>query len=153
MASDTDALQLFHSLTNITESHVVRDTRSAEARCHYEPHLCAFEFFIELYCVENFLTRKFGLQTGWQPESLKKINNCGTLIRPQASPFHRDRGRRDNSKAHCLAMEESPIIPGTLDRVANCMAKIQQGALAASVALVFCDDSGFDLDVAGNQPL
>ena len=49
MASDTDALQLFHGLTNVIESHVVRDTRSADAWCHNEPHFSAFEFLIELY--------------------------------------------------------------------------------------------------------
>ena len=58
MASDTDALQLFQGLTNVIESHVVRDTRSADAWRDNEPHVSAFEFLIELYCVENLLTWK-----------------------------------------------------------------------------------------------
>ena len=65
MASDIDALQLFHRLTNVVESHVVRDTCSADAWCHNEPDFSAFEFFVELYCVENLLTRKFGWQPRW----------------------------------------------------------------------------------------
>ena len=62
--------------------------RSADAWRHNEPHFSAFEFFVELYCVENLLTRKFGWQPRRQLESLKKINNCGALIRRQASSFH-----------------------------------------------------------------
>ena len=50
-------------------------------------------------------------------------------------------------------MQKFPVISGTLDRVANCMAKIQKSALAGPVALVFRDDSGFDLDVALDEPL
>ena len=88
MASDTDALQLFHGLLNVIESHVVRDKRSADARCHNEPHFSSFEFFVELYCVENFLTRKILRQTRGQPQSAKEINNCRALIRLQPSSFH-----------------------------------------------------------------
>ena len=50
-------------------------------------------------------------------------------------------------------MQEFPVISGTLDRVANCMAEIQKRTLARPVALVFRDDSGFDLDIALDQPL
>ena len=81
MASDTDALQLFHSLPNVIESHVVRDTRSADAWRHDEAYFSEFEFFVELYCVENFLTRKIPWQPRWQRESPKKINDRGALIR------------------------------------------------------------------------
>src|SRR4051812_405610 len=66
MASDTDALQFFHGVTNIIECHVGRETRSADARCHDEPHVSAFEFFIELYSVENVFTRKIRWQTRGQ---------------------------------------------------------------------------------------
>jgi hypothetical protein len=45
-------------------------------------------------------------------------------------------------------MEEFPVISGALDRMANCMAEIQNGTLARSVTLIFRDDSGFDLDIA-----
>ena len=62
MASDTDALQFFHGLTNVIESHVVRDTCSADAWRDNEADFSAFEFFVELYCVENLLTRKFRRQ-------------------------------------------------------------------------------------------
>ena len=50
-------------------------------------------------------------------------------------------------------MQEFPVISGTLDRVAYRMAEIQKRALACPVTLVFCDDSGFDLDIALDQPL
>ena len=49
MASDTDALQLFHGLTNVIERYVVRDMRSADAWRHNEPDFSAFEFLVELY--------------------------------------------------------------------------------------------------------
>ena len=62
MASDTDALQLFHGLTNVIESHVVRDTSNADAWCHNEAHFSAFEFLIKPYSVENLLTWKIRRQ-------------------------------------------------------------------------------------------
>src|SRR6266446_6925349 len=143
-----DALQLFHGLPNVIESHVVRDTRSADAWCHDEPHLSAFEFFVELYCVENLLTRKIPWQPRRQSESSKKINNCVTLIHRQSSFFQRDCASGNHSKAHCFSMQKFPVVSGTLDRVAYRMAEIQESALAGPVALVFRDDSGFDLDIA-----
>ena len=45
-------------------------------------------------------------------------------------------------------MQEFPVISGTLDRVANCMAEIQKRTLSRPVTFVFRDDSGFDLDIA-----
>ena len=60
MASDTDALQLFHGLTNVMESHVVRDTCNADAWCHNEADFSAFEFFIELYASKIFLRGNLG---------------------------------------------------------------------------------------------
>src|SRR5437773_9718952 len=153
MASDTDALQLFHGLMNVIESHVVRDTRSADAWRYNEADFPAFELFVELYCVENLLTRKILRQTRGQPELAKKINNRSALIRPEPGSFHRDRARGDNAKAHCFSMQEFAIIPGTLDRVTDCVAEIQKRTLACSVTFVSADDSGFDLDVALDQPL
>ena len=50
-------------------------------------------------------------------------------------------------------MQEFPVISGTLDRVANCVPEIQKRTLARPVTLVFRDDSGFDLDIALDQPL
>ena len=50
-------------------------------------------------------------------------------------------------------MQEFPVISGALNRVANCMAEIQKRTLACPVTLVFRDDSGFDLDIALDQPL
>src|SRR6266404_2062671 len=125
MASDTDALQLFHSLPNVIESHVVRDTRSADAWCHDEPHVSAFEFFIELYSVENLFARKVRRQPRRQSESPKKINNCVALIRPQPSPFHRDCTSGYNPKTHRFSMKKFPVISGAFDRVTDRMAKIQ----------------------------
>ena len=153
MASDTHALQLFHGLMNVIESHVVCDTRSADAWRHNEPHFSAFEFFIEFHCVENLLAWKLRWQPRRQSESSKKINNCVALIRPQSRSFYRDRARGDNSKAHRFSMKEFPVIPGAFDGVANCMAEIQKRTVARPVALVFRDDSGFDLDVAFDEPL
>ena len=73
MASDTDALQLLHGLTNVIQTHVVRDTRSADAWCHNEPHFSAFEFFIELQCVEDFFAREIFRQCRRQLELPEKI--------------------------------------------------------------------------------
>src|SRR5882672_7200682 len=153
MASDKVALQLFHGLMNVIESHVVRDTRNADAWYHNKPHFSAFKFFVELYCVENLLAWKLRWQPRRQSESSKKINDCGALIFRQLGSLHRDRARGDNSKAHCFSMQKFPVISGTLDRVANCMAEIQKRTLPRPVTLVFRDDSGFDLDVALDQPL
>ena len=50
-------------------------------------------------------------------------------------------------------MEEFPVISGTLDRVPNCMAEIQKRTLPRLIALVFRDDSGFDLDIALDELL
>ena len=48
-------------------------------------------------------------------------------------------------------MQEFLVIPGALDRVANCMTEIQERALPGPVAFVFRDNSGFDLDIALDQ--
>jgi hypothetical protein len=50
-------------------------------------------------------------------------------------------------------MQELPVISGTLDRVANCVAEIQKRTLTRSITLVLRNDSGFDLDVALDQRL
>ena len=153
MASDTDALQLFNGLTNVIESHVVRDTRSADAWCHNEPHFSAFEFFIELYSVENLLARKLRWQPRRQSESSKKINNCVALIRRQPSPFHRNCASDNDSKAHRFSMKKFPVISGALDRVTDRVAEIQKCALASRVTFVSADNSRFDLNVALDKSL
>ena len=45
-------------------------------------------------------------------------------------------------------MQKFSVIAGTLDRVPNGVPEIQKRTLARLVAFVFCDDSGFDLDIA-----
>ncbi len=48
-------------------------------------------------------------------------------------------------------MKDIAIAPGPLDRVSNGVAEIQEGSFAGLLALVGCDDRGFDLDIAANQ--
>jgi len=153
LAFHRNALQLFHCLTNIVDSHVIRDVCSADAWRHNKAHLPAFKFLIELYCIDNLLTRKLRRQTRGQRESGEEINDRGALICRQPGSFQRDRARGDNSQADCFSMEEFPVISGALDRVANRVAEIQKRALARPVALIFRDDSGFDLDIALDKPL
>src|SRR5438552_14431026 len=117
MASATaNALQLFHGFPNVIESHVVGDTCSADAWCHDEPHVSAFEFFVELYCVENPLTRKAPRQRRRQIEPSKKINNGAPLIQPQSRSFHRNRASGHNPKTHRFSMKKFPVISGAFDR-------------------------------------
>ena len=58
-------LQRPHCLANVLERYIIRDIGNAHPRRDDEPDLSAFEFFIEVYCVENLLKRKFGRQTCW----------------------------------------------------------------------------------------
>src|SRR3954447_17176005 len=74
-------LQSLYRLLNILVRYIVRDISTADAWGDHKSNFAAFKFFVELYCGENSLTRKFKRQTRWQPESLENINNCGALIR------------------------------------------------------------------------
>ena len=47
------------------ERYIVRYISNANAWRDNEPDFSAFEFFVEAYCVENLLTRKFQWQPGW----------------------------------------------------------------------------------------
>src|SRR5262249_8818641 len=127
--------------------------RSADARRDDEPDSSTFEFFVELYSIENFFARKLRRQTRRQIESCKKLHNRFALFRRQSSSFHRDAASGHNSKAHSFSVQESSVISGTLDRMPDCVAEIQKRALAGPVALVFRDDARFDLDVALDEPL
>ena len=146
-------LQLFHRFANVVERHIICDISHADARRDNETDFSIFEFFIELYRVENLPARKVRRQSRRQAELSEKINNRGALIRRQASFFHRDCARGNNSKAHCFSVQKFPVISGTFDRMADCVAEIQKRSLACAVTFVFRDDSGFDLDVALDQPL
>src|ERR1043166_5867136 len=75
MASDTDALQLLHRLVDVPERYTICHVRRADAWRDHEPDSSAFEFFVELYCVENLLAWKVRRQTRRQPESREQINN------------------------------------------------------------------------------
>ena len=88
LAFHRNALQIFCRLSNIRECYIVGDIGNADPGRNDEPDFSALEFFVELYCVENFLTWKFGWQPRRQPELAKQINNCRALIRPQSSSFH-----------------------------------------------------------------
>ena len=59
MASDTDALQFFHSFANVGECYVLRDVRNSNAWRDDEADFSGFEFLVEFYRIENFLSRKF----------------------------------------------------------------------------------------------
>src|SRR5262245_57787905 len=65
-AGDAPALQLFRRVPNVVERHVIRDIRRADAWRNDKPDFSAFEFFVELHCIENFLTRKIPRQTRGQ---------------------------------------------------------------------------------------
>src|SRR5262245_21419799 len=153
MASDTDALQFFHRVTNILERYVICEIRRANAWSENEPEFSAFEFLVESYCVENLLARKIPRQPRGQPKSDDEINNCEALIRPQPRSLYRDAASGNNSKAHGFSMQEFPVSSGTLDRVSHRVTEIQKRTLARPVTLIFRDDSRFDLDVALDQPL
>src|SRR4030095_205775 len=147
MASDTDALQFFHGFADIVESYIICDIRPADARRDDKADFSGFEFFVQLYCVENFFTWKVRRQPRGQPELSQKINNCGALICREPGSFDGDGAGSDDSKAHCLPMQKFPVISGALDRVPTCVAEIQDRTQARSVQLVFGDDARFDLDV------
>ena len=58
-------LQRLHRFANVMERYIVRDVGNADVRRDDKPDFSAFEFFVELYCVENLLTWKFGRQPRW----------------------------------------------------------------------------------------
>ena len=74
-------LQFADRFADIIVRYIVREIGSANMRRHNKPNVSAFEFFVELYCVENLLTRKIPWQPRRQRESPKKIDDRGALIR------------------------------------------------------------------------
>jgi hypothetical protein len=65
LAFHRNALQIFHRVANVVESHVIRDIRRADAWRDDEADFSAFEFFVEPYRIENLLPRKFRWQPRW----------------------------------------------------------------------------------------
>ena len=51
-------LQFLHRFTNIVECHIICDVRRAEAWRDNKANVSAFELFVELDCIENFLARE-----------------------------------------------------------------------------------------------
>ena len=74
-----------------------------------------------------------------------------TLFAIRYSLFASD--KREHLLRELLRLLLVRIVPGALDRVSDCVTEIQKRTLTCLVALVFPDDSGFDLDVALDQPL
>src|SRR5262249_16306180 len=56
-------LQRPHCFANVVECYVICDMRNADPWRQNEPDFSAFEFLVELYCVQNLLTRKIRWQT------------------------------------------------------------------------------------------
>src|SRR5881392_2299682 len=152
-ASDALALQIFNRRANIGQSHIRCYLRTPDSRRHNESHLTAFEFLIELQCVEDLSTPKFFWQSRWQPELPEEIENRIALMQRQPNPFDRDGARSNNSKAQRFSVKKSPIISGALDRVPNRVTEIKKSAFASLVALVFRDDIRFDFYIALDQLL
>src|SRR5438874_4415186 len=148
MASDALALQVSNRFANIAERYVVYEMRSADSGRYNKSDFSAFEFFIELQCVEDFFAREILRQSRGQRELPEKIDNRIALIRRQPSSSDGDGARGYNSKAQRFAMKKFPVISGALDRVANRVTEIKKSALASLVALVFSHDLRFDFDIA-----
>ncbi len=151
MASDALALQVFNRFANILERYVGYEMRSANPGRHNKSDFSAFEFFIELQCVEDFFAREILRQSRGQRELPEKIDNRIALIRRQPSSSDGDGARGYNSKAQRFAVEKFAIIARTLNRVTDRVTEIQKRALASPVTLVFSHDFGFDPDVALDQ--
>src|SRR5262245_15859305 len=73
-------LQLLHGFANVVEVYVIRDVRNSDPGRDDEPDISAFEFFVDLYYVQNFFTRKARRQARGQLELAKKINNGVALL-------------------------------------------------------------------------
>src|SRR5207248_2950035 len=148
MASDALDLQVSNRFANIAERYVVCEMRSADPGRHNKSDFSAFEFFIELQCIEDFFAREIFRQSRGQREPPEKIDHRIALIRRQPSSSDGDGARGDNSKAQRFAMKKFPVISGALDRVTDRVTEIKKSALASPVTLVFSHDFGFDPDVA-----
>lgn len=88
MASDTDALQRGYCLADIVERDVGGEIGSADARRYDEPDFSAFEFFIELHRVNDFVPWKILRQTRWQIESLQKVDHRIALSGWESGSFN-----------------------------------------------------------------
>ena len=99
MASDALALQVFNRFANILERYVVYEMRSANPRRHNKSDFSAFEFFIELQCVEDFFAREILRQSRGQLKLPEKIDNRIALVRRQPSSSDGNGARGDNTKA------------------------------------------------------
>src|SRR5207245_10065093 len=84
--------------------------RSADSRRHDESDFSAFEFFVELQCVEDLFAREIFWQRRGQLKLPEKIDNCIPLIRRQSSPSDGDGARSVNSKAQCFFLYYCSVI-------------------------------------------
>src|SRR5437870_1253634 len=98
--------------------------RSADSRRHNESDFSAFEFFVELQCVEDFFARETFRQRRGQFELPEKIDNCIALIRRQPSLFNGHGARSDNSETQRFAVKKLAIISCAFDGVANRVTEI-----------------------------
>src|SRR5438046_10637301 len=117
MASDALALQVFNRFANILERYVVCEMRSANPGRHNKSDFSAFEFFIELQCVEDLFAREILRQSRGQRELPEKIDNRIALIRRQPSSSDGDGARGYNSKAQCFSVQKLAISPPPPNRV------------------------------------
>ena len=74
-------LQLIDCFADIFHRYICGNACGTDARYHNEADFSAFKFFVELYCIENFLTRKICRQPSGQSEFSKEIDNRGALVR------------------------------------------------------------------------
>src|SRR5438067_12335752 len=124
MASDALALQVFNRFANILERYVGYEMRSANPGRHNKSDFSAFEFFIELQCVEDFFAREILRQSRGQLKLPEKIDNRIALVRRQSSLSNGNCARGDNSKAQRFSVQKLAIIPRALNRVTNRMTEI-----------------------------
>src|SRR5438105_9362080 len=66
-------LQCLDRFANIFHRHVARDVRRTDLRRYDEANFSGFEFFVELYCLEDLLAQEIPRQPCGQLESPEKI--------------------------------------------------------------------------------
>src|SRR5205814_4930378 len=117
MASDALALQVFNRFANILERHVGYEMRSANPGRHNKSDFSAFEFFIELQCVEDFFAREILRQSRGQLKLFEKIDNRIALVRRQPISSDGNGARGVNIKAQSFFVAKFAIIDRNLNPV------------------------------------
>ena len=149
----TALLQVIHCIPKIGQRYVRRDARRTDSGCHNETDFPAFEFLVELQCVENFLAWKVFWQTSRQLKSLQKLDHCIVFPAQESGFFSRNGTRGDNSQTEGFAVQKSLVISRALNGMTNGVPEVENGTCASAIILILCDDFRFYLDVALDQSL